>query len=69
MKANRLGLSLFFLLVGAVFELPAQQTETDRKLLADIRTKAEKGDAQSQFELGYTFYSGNLGVAKDEERQ
>lgn len=46
--------------------LPAQQNQTDRKLLTDIRTKAEKGDAQSQFELGNAFYIGSLGVAKDQ---
>src|ERR1035437_5530765 len=44
----------------------AQQSEADRKLLADVRAKAEKGDAQSQFELGNTFCFGNLGVAKNE---
>ena len=65
MKANRLRWLLLFLLVGSVFQLPAQQSEADRKLLADIRTKAEKGDLQSQFELGKTFYNGRLGVAKD----
>ena len=36
----------------AVFEIHAQQSEVDRKLLAEIRTKAEKGNAQSQFDLG-----------------
>ena len=66
MRANRLRWFLLFLLVSAVFQLPAQQSEADRKLLADIRAKAEKGDAQSQFELGKAFYFGSLGVAKDE---
>jgi hypothetical protein len=45
MKANRLKWFLLFLLVSAVFQLPVQQSEADRKLLADIRRKAEKGDA------------------------
>ena len=49
---------LFFLLVGAAFQLPAQQSEADRNPLADIRAKAEKGDAQSQCELGKAFYNG-----------
>ena len=35
-------------------------------MLADIRAKAEKGDAQSQYELGLAFHNGSLGVAKDE---
>jgi hypothetical protein len=43
-----------------------QQNEADRKLLANIRTKAEKGEAQSQFELGNSFHNGNLGIAKDD---
>ena len=66
MKANRLRWFLLFLLVSAVFQLPAQQSEADRKLLADIRAKAEKGDAQSQYELGAAFALASLGVAKDE---
>ena len=67
MKANRLRWFLVFLLWGAVFPLPAQQSETDRKLLlADVRAKAEKGDAKSQYELGRAFDQGSLGVAKDE---
>ena len=55
MKANRLGLLLIFLLGSAVFQLAAQQSEADRKLLADIRAKAEKGEAKSQYELGMAF--------------
>jgi hypothetical protein len=50
MKANRLGWLLLYLLVSAVFQLPAQPSDAARKLLADIRAKAEKGDAQSQYE-------------------
>src|ERR1035438_10255840 len=66
MKANRLRWFLLFLLVSAVLRLPAQQSEADRKLLADLRAQAEKGDAQSQYELGLSFHNGSLGVAKDE---
>src|ERR1039457_2797619 len=65
MKANRLRWFLLFLLVGTVFQLSAQQSEADRKLLADVRAKAEKGDAQSQYELGVALSFGALGVAKD----
>jgi TPR repeat protein len=55
------------LLLGATtVPLHAQQAEADRKLLADVRAKAEKGDAQSQYELARAFYFGGLGVAKDE---
>src|SRR6266705_621851 len=66
MKANGLKWVLLFLLAGAVFQLTAQQSEADRKLLADIRAKAEKGDAQSQAQLGEAFGFGILGLAKDE---
>ncbi len=68
MKANRLALTLFSLVGLVVFQLPAQQSEADRKLLEEIRTKAEKGDAQAQSQLGSAFYFGNLGVAKDAEQ-
>jgi TPR repeat protein len=66
MKANQLVLTVLFLLSAAVFQLPAQQNEADRKLLAEIRARAEIGDAQSQFELGWEFFSGTLGVTKDD---
>jgi hypothetical protein len=66
MMENRLGLFLLFLLVGAVSELPAQQSEADRKLLADVRAKAEEGDAQFQCGLGTAIDNGSLGVTKDE---
>jgi len=54
------------LLCTACMLLPcahAQQSEADRQPLADFRAKAEKGDAQSQFELGLSFYWGKFGVA------
>jgi len=46
--------------------LHPQQSEADRKELADMRSKAEKGDAQSQKDVGEVFQFGKLGVAKDE---
>jgi TPR repeat protein len=45
---------------------PAQQNEADRKVLAEIRAGADKGDAKAQYELARPFFSGTLGVAKDE---
>jgi S1-C subfamily serine protease len=56
---------MFLLLLTVAVQLPAQQTEADRKFLADIRAKAEKGDAESQCALGGAFVYGNLGVAQD----
>jgi hypothetical protein len=66
MKANRFLFTVLFLLSAAVFRLPAQQNEADRKVLAEIRAGADKGDAKAQYELGRAFFSGTLGVAKDE---
>jgi TPR repeat protein len=66
MKANRFLFTVLFLLSAAVFRLPAQQNEADRKVLAEIRARADKGDAKAQYELGRAFFSGTLGVAKDE---
>src|SRR5260370_5242037 len=66
MKANRLVLTVLLLVTAAVFQLPAQQNEADRKVLAEIRAGADKGDAKAQYELGRAFFSGTLGVAKDE---
>src|SRR5260370_34717555 len=66
MKANRLVLTVLLLVTAAVFQLLAQQNEADRKVLAEIRAGADKGDANAQYELGRAFFSGTLGVAEDE---
>jgi uncharacterized protein len=66
MKANRLVFTVLLLVTAAVFQLPAQQNEADRKVLAEIRAGADKGDAKAQYELGRAFFSGTLSVAKDE---
>ena len=57
-----MGWLLLFLAATAVFQLPAQQTEADRKSLADLRAKAEKGDAQSQYDLGRAFDHWTFGL-------
>jgi TPR repeat protein len=49
-------------------EVPAldtQQGAADGKPLADLRAKAETGDAESQDQLGEAFYAGKRGVPKD----
>jgi TPR repeat protein len=66
MKENRLVFTLLFLLSAAVFQLPAQQNEADRKLVAEIRARAEMGDAKSQERLGVAFFLGKGGLTKDE---
>ncbi|HEU0008184.1 MAG TPA: tetratricopeptide repeat-containing serine protease family protein [Verrucomicrobiae bacterium] len=66
MKAFRLMWILFLLLSAVVVQLPAQQSEADRKLLAEIRARAEKGDALAQAALGEAFLKGAFGVVKED---
>ena len=66
MKTNQLLFTVLLLVTAAVFQLPAQQNEADPKVLAEIRAGADKGDAKARYELGRAFFSGTLGVAKDE---
>jgi uncharacterized protein len=64
MKANLLAPFLAFFALVTFFQSAAQQSEADRKLLTDIRAKAEMGDAQAQLALGSAYYTGNA-VTKD----
>ena len=64
MRANRLRWFLLSLVGSAALQLAAQQSEVDRKLLADVRAEAEKGDAIAQYNLGICYANGQ-GVAKD----
>src|SRR6266566_3291778 len=67
MRVNRVTSTLLLLFLSAsASQLGAQQNEADRTLFEEIKAKAEKGDAGSQFELGTVFGFGKLGVAKDE---
>src|ERR687891_693312 len=66
MKIDRSIFTVLLLVTAAVFQLPAQQNEADREVLAEIRPGADKGDAKARYELGRAFFSGTLGVAKDE---
>ena len=36
----------------------AQRSERDRKTFADTKAKAEKGDAEAQFNLGVCYHDG-----------
>ena len=66
MKTNQFLFTVLLLVTATVFQLLAQQNEADRKVLAEIRAGADKGDAKAGYELGRAFFSGALGVAKDE---
>ena len=62
LKRLLFGFGLALILAGQA--LHAQQSDADYKPLAEIRTKAEKGDAKAQFALG-CIYSLGLDVTKD----
>jgi TPR repeat protein len=63
MKTKLLGWTLLFLVIGTAFPLSAQQSEADQ--VNAIKAKAEKGDAEAQYNLG-VYYDNGQGVAKDE---
>ena len=42
----------------------ARPSEADRQALAQLRAKAEKDDARSQFELGQAFSVGKFGMLR-----
>jgi TPR repeat protein len=64
MKANRLVFTVLLLLSAAVFQLRAEQSETGRKQVEELKAKAEAGDADSEYQLGVRYSSGD-GVPKD----
>jgi hypothetical protein len=66
MKANLLMGAILLLLLGlAACSPPKEQAGADRKRFEEIKAKAEKGDAEAQYNLGQCYASGE-GVAKDE---
>ena len=65
MKATLLGLFLVSVFGITGSRLPAQQAETNAPSPADIRAKAESGDAQAQYELGRMLKRGTRAVTQD----
>jgi TPR repeat protein len=64
MKTNRL-VCLFLLLCGApVWPSFAEQVATAQRPIAEIKAKAESGEAESQFQLGRRYDKGE-GVPRD----
>jgi TPR repeat protein len=53
-------------LVAIAIQLPAQESESDRKYFELTKAKAEKGDAQAQYNLGVCYANGE-GMMKDSE--
>ena len=67
MKRKRLVWILPLLVAaGVIFHFYTHRTKTEREILAEIRPKAEKGDAQSQAALGKALLFGERGMTKDE---
>ena len=64
MKASRLIFTLLLVSSIAVVQLAGQQTKADQKRLAEVKAKAQAGDADFQAELGLRYDKGE-GVAKD----
>jgi Sel1 repeat len=64
-SANRLVFMVLLLLSVAAFQLPAQQTEADRKPFEELKAKAEAGDAESEYQVGLAYTKGQ-GVTKNE---
>src|SRR5437867_7412955 len=64
MKASRLIFTLLLASSVAVVQLAAQPTKADQKPLAEVKAKAQAGDADFQAELGLRYDKGE-GVAKD----
>src|SRR5437879_61960 len=62
LKGIILSFAVFLLLTAAVSELTAAQV--DRKPFEVIKATAESGDADSQYELGRRYYTGD-GTAKN----
>jgi len=65
---NRFLLSLVLALTLGGQTLCAQQGDADVKKLAEIRAKAEKGDAKAQVDLGVAFCLGQYGLDKDQQK-
>ena len=63
MKLNRLLFEIGLALVLPGQALHAQQSDADRQALAQLRAEAEKGGAQSQFQMGLAFFLGQFGLA------
>ena len=65
MKVTQFTLALVVLSFVFAIRLSAQQTEANQKLLDELKTKAEKGDAISQAGLGEVYYFGELGLSNN----
>jgi len=65
MKSHPLSWLVLFFLVSPVTHHASEPSDPVQKLLADVRSQAETGDAKSEFKLGRAFYFGRLGVTQD----
>lgn len=51
---------IFVVLAAATFQVFAQQGEAERKRFEEIKAKAEKGDAEAQYNLGLCYHKASL---------
>lgn len=64
MKANGLKWAFLLLLWGLIWQLPAQESPTDRQRFDALKAAADKGDAEAQLRLASLYATGE-GIAKD----
>jgi S1-C subfamily serine protease len=65
MKMKWCVMSFLLLLLYAVIQLHAQNTDLDRKIFEQMKIKAEKGDAGCQSAIGWNYFNG-VGVERDQ---
>ena len=62
MKLIKLVFGLGVALAYVVQIVQAEKIDTNTVYFAELKTKAEQGNAASQYELGYAYYRGKLGL-------
>jgi hypothetical protein len=64
MKVNGLRWAFLVLLAGSTWQLPAQESLTDRQRFDALKASADKGDVEAQLRLASLYATGE-GVARD----
>jgi len=55
---NRIVVTVLLFFLGCILNLRAEQSEAERKALAQLKEAADKGDPQAQLELGMIYSTG-----------
>jgi hypothetical protein len=61
---NRVLAVIILISLGTAIRVPGQSVESERKLFNQVKSRADKGDAEAQLQLG-GFYAEGTGVAAD----